>query len=177
MNPRTRSLLLFAVLVVVAAVVYSRTGGQPAPSSTPSPPPSPAQLAKPAVQPVPPQPTVGSVAKPPGKPEEKVAGINRERVATARWAPGQLESHFEKHGNEGPYHTAADYDAAARETIRAGTFFTYEDRESDAPRFGFYDRGRNSFVGVTNDGNRITTHFHPNRGESYVRGLDRSTYR
>jgi pyocin large subunit-like protein len=101
----------------------------------------------------------------------------RERYTRASWAPGQLGAHFDRHGEEGPYRSAAEYDAAARETIRLGTAFRYVDRESDAERLGFYDKAANRFTGLTRDGQRITTHFRPNRGENYVRGLERSTYR
>ena len=103
--------------------------------------------------------------------------VDRERFAQATWARGQLDSHFSKHGREGPYRSVAEYDAAARETIRIGTFFTYVDRESNAPRAGFYDKQSNRFTGLTQDGARITTHFRPDRGETYVRRLERSTYR
>ena len=102
---------------------------------------------------------------------------DRERYAQAAWAPGQLEAHFRKHGAEGPYRTPEEYDAAARETIRLGTMFSYVDRESGAQRLGFYDKPNNRFTGLTRDGRRITTHFRPDRGEAYVRGLERSTYR
>jgi hypothetical protein len=69
------------------------------------------------------------------------------------------------------------YDASARETIRLGFAFTYHDRESNADRLGFYHKESNRFASVTRDGRRITTQFRPDRGEAYVRGLDRSTYR
>ena len=104
-------------------------------------------------------------------------GADHERYLSATWAPGQLEAHFRKHGREGPYRGAAEYDAAARETIRRGAMFTYVDRETGAPRLGFYEQPTNRFTGLTRDGGRITTHFRPDRGEAYVRGLERSTYR
>jgi pyocin large subunit-like protein len=104
--------------------------------------------------------------------------VDRERIAReATWAPGQLREHLEKHGREGPWSSEADFDASARETIRTGTAFTYVDRESNAERLGFYHRASNRFASVTRDGRRITTQFKPDRGEAYVRGLDRSTYR
>jgi pyocin large subunit-like protein len=104
--------------------------------------------------------------------------VDRERIAReAAWAPGQLEAHVEKHGREGPWASESEYDASARETIRIGTSFTYMDRESNAERLGSYHKQTNRFTGVTRDGRRITTHFKPDRGEAYVRGLDRSTYR
>ena len=63
------------------------------------------------------------------------------------------------------------------QTERTGTAFTYVDRESNVERLGFYLKEGNRFIGVTRDGRRITTQFRPDRGESYVRGLNRSTYR
>jgi pyocin large subunit-like protein len=104
--------------------------------------------------------------------------VDRERIAReATWAPGQLRAHVDKHGREGPWASEAEYDASARETIRIGTAFTYQDRESNAERLGFYHKDTNRFIGVTRDGRRITTQFKPDRGEAYVRGLARSTYR
>ena len=102
---------------------------------------------------------------------------DRERFARAEWGPGQLEAHFQRHGPEGQHQTAEAYDAAARETIRTGTMFTYVDRESNAGRIGFYDKSANRFTAVSGNGRRLTTHFRPSRGEAYVRGLERSTYR
>jgi pyocin large subunit-like protein len=108
----------------------------------------------------------------------RAATSERERWAVeARWAPGQLEAHFQKHGNEGPYSGVQDYDRAARETIRQGIQFTYVDRESQATRVGFYQVSANRFTSLSSDGQRITTSFHPDRRDAYVRGLDRSTYR
>ena len=95
----------------------------------------------------------------------------------ASWAPGQLQEHFAKHGTEGPFVSVADYDQAARDTVLAGTPFTYVDRESRAQRMGFYHARSNGFTSLTTDGQRILTYFHPDRRETYVRGLDRSTYR
>jgi hypothetical protein len=106
------------------------------------------------------------------------ASLERQRWAqTASWAPGQLQEHFSKHGREGPYATIRDYDSAARDTIIAGATFTYVDRESRAPRLGFYHGGTNRFTSLTADGQRITTFFHPDRRDSYVRSLDRSTFK
>jgi len=106
------------------------------------------------------------------------AAAERERIArSATWAPGQLEAHFEKHGAEGSAQSAMEYDFSARDAIRVGAEFAYQDRESNARRRGFYDRAGNRFTGVTNDGRRITTSFRPDRGEAYVRNLERSTYR
>jgi pyocin large subunit-like protein len=95
----------------------------------------------------------------------------------ASWSPGQLQEHFRKHGREGPYSSVAEYDRAARDTVVNGISFTYLDRESRAQRLGFYHRSTNRFTSLTADGQRITTFFHPERRDSYVRGLDRSTYK
>jgi len=104
--------------------------------------------------------------------------VDREQIARqATWAPGQLQEHFQKHGREGPWSTIEAYDASAREAIRIGVAFTYVDREANAERLGFYQRDSNQFTSVTRDGRRITTHFRPDRGDAYVRGLERSTYR
>jgi pyocin large subunit-like protein len=120
---------------------------------------------------------VEQAAAAPAKPGGSVE-VDRERIAReAIWAPGQLRAHVDKHGREGPWASEAEYDASARDTIRIGTAFTYQDRESDAERLGFYHKNSNRFTGVTRDGRRITTQFKPDRGEAYVRGLDRSTYR
>ena len=121
--------------------------------------------------------TAGQAASAPAKPAGSVE-VDRERTAReATWAPGQLQEHFEKHGREGPWASESVYDSAARETIRLGTAFTYVDRESNAERLGFYLKDGNRFTGVSRDGRRITTMFRPDRGEAYVRGLNRSTYR
>lgn len=149
------------------------TTGQPAkPSSASSKPAGSAPTAQPT------SPAVsGAVrAKPPGSTSS--IEVDREQIARdATWTPGQLQAHFEKHGREGPWASEADFDASAREVIRIGTLFTYVDRESSTERLGFYDRGSNRFASVSRDGRRITTQFKPDRGEAYVRGLARSTYR
>jgi pyocin large subunit-like protein len=101
-----------------------------------------------------------------------------ERLAReATWAPGQLQAHFDKHGQEGPSPSAEAYDASARETIRLGREFTYVDRTTNQRRRGFYEPQSNRFTAVTEDGRRITTHFRPDDSERYVRGLPGSTYR
>jgi hypothetical protein len=117
---------------------------------------------------------VGSAPTKPGGSVE----VDREAIARdATWAPGQLEAHFQKHGREGPWASESVFDASARETIKIGTAFTYRDREANTEHLGFYHRESNRFVGLTRDGRRITTQFRPDRGEAYVRALDRSSYR
>jgi pyocin large subunit-like protein len=96
-------------------------------------------------------------------------------AARAVWAPGELEAHYRKHPDG--YRSVDEYDRGARETIRVGRRFDYRDTQSNAPRLGFYDPETNRFTALTADGRRITTHFRPDRGERYVRGLPGSTYR
>jgi hypothetical protein len=106
-----------------------------------------------------------------------VDASRQEWAQNASWAPGQLQEHFAKHGREGPYSSITEYDWAARDTVVTGTRFTYVDRESRAQRVGFYHGPTNRFTSLTADGQRITTFFHPDRRDSYVRGLDRSTFK
>lgn len=110
----------------------------------------------------------------------RVTVAEAERLAwaqNARWAPGQLQEHFNKHGGDGPFASISEYDQAARDTVIAGRPFTYVEGESRVERMGFYDAHSNGFTSLTPDGQRILTFFHPDRHELYVRGLDRSTYR
>jgi pyocin large subunit-like protein len=112
--------------------------------------------------------------------DQASASANPERqrwAQNASWAPGQLQEHFSKHGPEGAYRSVEDYDRAARDTILSGTTFTYVDRESRAQRLGFYYGPMNRFTSLTADGQRITTFFQPDRRDSYVRGLDNSTFK
>ena len=170
------ALLLVAVaaLALLGGACRSTTSaaGEPAAPATPA-----TQGSGVATAPKPGQ-SKDAGAKPAGAKPGGAVDDERERIATrATWAPGSLQSHFEKHGAEGPYRSVEEYDRAARDTIRVGTRFTYQDRESNAQRRGYYDKAGNRFTGVTRDGARVTTHFRPNRGEAYVRGLEDSTYR
>ena len=112
-----------------------------------------------------------------GSPALEEQAKRAETAERATWTPGQLEAHFTRHGREGPYATTAEYDRAAREVILTGTAFTYVDRESRATRLGYYDARSNRFTSVTADARRITTFFHPDQRERYVRNLERSSYR
>jgi hypothetical protein len=157
-----------------AAVATAQVAAQGGSARTPAPTATAriaAPAAKPAASPAPAKPTLA--VAPSGS-----VDVDRESIAReATWAPGQLQGHFEKHGAEGPWASESDFDASARDVIRIGTVFTYVDQTSHAERLGFYDRPSNRFVGVSRDGRRITTQFKPDRGEGYVRGLARSTYR
>ena len=171
-----RAWLLALVLVAVAVVsACGTTAGESRDTQKTreagSPKPSPVAVSpKPAAT-----PKVAANAKP-ASPIPARVEADRERYAQATWAPGQLETHFQRHAAEGPYQTAEQYDAVARETIRRGTMFTYVNRESGTHRIGFYDTSGNHFTALSRDGRRITTYFRPSRGEAYVRGLERSTY-
>lgn len=96
-------------------------------------------------------------------------------AASAVWGRGELAEHFEKHPET--YRSEREYDEGARETIRLGARFTYTDTQTSAPRVGYFHKPSNRFTGLTGDEKRITTHFRPDRGERYVAGLPRSTYR
>jgi len=174
-------LVLAAILVLAVAFVARRVSSvdpvavptavvKPAASSAPT--PRAAGLAPGTAK-----PTTAVPSKPATAPNSAPVADREPMVREATWAPGQLASHFEKHGGEGPWTSESVYDASARETIAQGTAFTYKDRESNAERRGFYDKTGNRFTAVSRDGRRITTHFRPDRGEAYVRGLSRSTYR
>jgi len=166
---RSRLVLLVTLLTFLALATGCRLMSTATAGDTAQPTPTSNVLTKPAV---------AKVADPkPPAPKDVVSSERGRLAAAATWAPGQLQAHFDKHGAEGDARSTMEYDLSARDTIRNGTEFTYQDRESNARRRGFYDRAGNRFTGVTNDGRRITTSFRPDRGEAYVRNLERSTYR
>jgi hypothetical protein len=189
-RPGTRGLLLLAALLTFLLLGGCRGAIAGQAASTPSRPAAEQPTAV-ASKPAATQPT-GASSKPAGertvapassKPASQGGSsgsveVDRERIARdATWAPGQLQAHFEKHGTEGPWASESAYDASAREVIRVGTLLTYVDGTANVERLGFYHRDSNRFTAVTRDGRRITTQFRPDRGEAYVRGLARSTYR
>ena len=49
-----------------------------------------------------------------------------------------LREHFRKHHRLLGARTVAEYDASARETIEAGTYFEYRGLESGGLRVGYY---------------------------------------
>lgn len=183
------AVLVAVVLVVIAGAAFLALGSRqqspgttPAASATATGVPGPAAAAKPTAAP---KPTAAAQAKPTAAAQAPAqtkpsgpADVDRARIVSdAVWTPGQLQDHFQKHGREGPWASASVYDASARETVTMGTLFTYVDGATDAERLGFFDKPGNRFTSVTSDGRRITTHFRPDRGEAYVRNLNRSTYR
>jgi len=193
MPPSLKRVLLVIGLVLLLAAVSgcqvtatssSTQDAAPAVTVTTVPEAKPPQAADTAATPRPrPTATGQATARPkpttvaPAKPAAPVEVDREKLVRDAIWAPSQLQSHFEKHGGEGPWASESVYDASAREVVKAGTLFTYVDRESNVERLGFFDKVGNRFTSLTRDGRRITTHFRPDRGEAYVRGLYRSTYR
>ncbi len=124
------------------------------------------------------QPVLTSSARS-GAPTAQAASSTSAKASqvaqAAVWAPGALDDHYQKHP-EG-YGSMQEYDQGARDTIRRGTRFTYVDSQTDAPRVGYYEESTNRFTGMTADERRITTHFKPDRGVTYIRNLDQSTYR
>lgn len=162
------ALALFVLCIGVLLAGSCQSVASPAPPTQAAPAPTAATT---AVAPAASKPTLAPTASAPQP------GERQQWARAAVWAPGQLEAHFRKHGPEGPYSSVAEYDRAARENIIEGTQFSYVDRESRAQRIGFYHAASNRFTSLTSDARRITTFFHPDRREGYVRGLDRSTYR
>lgn len=119
---------------------------------------------------------VGGACVAAGQAPAQVSAAERDQYATeARWAPGQLEAHFQKHPQG--YRSVQEYDRGARDVVRQGTAFSYRDREAGETRLGFFERGSGRFTALTRDGRRITTHFRPDDGERYVLRLPQSTYR
>ena len=87
-----------------------------------------------------------------------------------------LEDHFENHKDKFGAITIEDYEASALDTITVGEPFRYTDRGSRRQHRGYYDRATGRFTGVSSNGRRIFTHFKPDDGEDYVRGLPNTTY-
>lgn len=96
---------------------------------------------------------------------------------TAQWYPGRLQEHFVDHRQEFGAITVVEYDESARWTIRMGTRFTYTDPDWWVPRVGYFALGAGRFTALNVYETRILTHFIPERGEAYVKGLPDSKYR
>jgi pyocin large subunit-like protein len=88
----------------------------------------------------------------------------------------ELADHYSDHYWDVNARTIQEYDASARATIRDGTRFTYEDPKTGRPRIGYYDPETGLLTALRGDGSEILTHFAPDDGEDYVRGLPHSTY-
>lgn len=65
--------------------------------------------------------------------------------------------------------------ASARETIRQGRRFLYQDRGTGQTRVGYFDPRSGHFTALTRDETTIVTHFFTD--EQYVRRLPATTYR
>jgi hypothetical protein len=83
--------------------------------------------------------------------------------------------HFRKHGAKLGSADEAEYDASARETIRTGRRFAYQDPASGQGRLGYFDRRSGLLTALTDDEAIIVTHFLTD--EQYVRQLPGSTFR
>jgi hypothetical protein len=78
----------------------------------------------------------------------------------AEWrSAAHLARHFRNHHRRLGVRTIAAYDASARETIEAGTYFEYRDLDSGDARIGYYDRESQRFTALTSDEEVILTHY------------------
>jgi hypothetical protein len=95
---------------------------------------------------------------------------------TARWRNAEdLAEHAAEHGPELGLLSAAEYDASARETVRQGRRFLYQDRGTGRTRVGYFDPRSGRFTALSHDEATILTHFYTDR--QYVRRLPSTTYR
>ena len=77
-----------------------------------------------------------------------------------QWKSRQrLEQHSRKHGRALSVPTTEAYDRSARYVIEHGTYFEYRDPKTGDWRIGYYDRGTERFVGMSDDGLIILTYF------------------
>jgi pyocin large subunit-like protein len=93
-----------------------------------------------------------------------------ERASAPRFAPGQLERHFRKHGREMGFATKEDYLRAAQALVRGGPGVETWRRGGDTL---FYKEQTNEFA-VLSDRNVIRTYFRPDGGRRY---WERQKYR
>ncbi len=91
-------------------------------------------------------------------------------------SPNRLRWDFGKHAREFPFTTVQEYEESSIDTISVGVRFEFEDGKSSRPRVGYYDVRMNRLTVLTDDELFILSHYRPTRGETYVRGLLRSTY-
>ena len=94
----------------------------------------------------------------------------------ADWrSEGYLQDHFRRHGRRLKLRTVAAYEASARETIEAGTYFEYRDLDTNTPRVGYYARATRRLTVLSYDESVILTHYRCS--EQYVtETLPGSTY-
>lgn len=86
-----------------------------------------------------------------------------DRAGAPRFAPGQLEQHFRKHGGEMGFATMEDYLRAAQALVRGGPGVETWRRGGDTL---FYKEQTNEFA-VLSDRNVLRTYFRPNDGRRY----------
>jgi hypothetical protein len=92
----------------------------------------------------------------------------------APWPARSRREHFKKHGAKLGIYSEQEYDRSARETVRVGTPFTFQ--QEGKHRVGYYDRTTNRLTVLNEDETRILSHFPPGRGEQYVLDRPGSTY-
>jgi pyocin large subunit-like protein len=86
-----------------------------------------------------------------------------DREGAPRFAPGQLEQHFRKHGGEMGFATKEDYLRAAQALVRGGPGVETWRRGGDTL---FFKEQTNEFA-VLSDRNVIRTYFRPDDGRRY----------
>jgi hypothetical protein len=102
--------------------------------------------------------------------------LSQSIADAARWWDDEDWKHYNKHRGQFGRQTVEQYDKSARKTIRLGIRFTYRDPDYGAPRVGYFTPGNGRFTVLNRSETRIITHFIPDDGEEYVRGLPESTY-
>ena len=69
------------------------------------------------------------------------------------------------------------YERSSFETMEVGRRFAYLDPSTGDPRVGYFDVVTGRLTTLSHSERTIRTRFAPIRGEHYIRGLPRSTYR
>src|SRR6188474_3013601 len=91
----------------------------------------------------------------------------------APWGdPPALWNHYVKHPNVLRVATEQDYDDSARETIRRGVRFTFQERTTGVRRVGYFERATGRFTVLNEHETRIRSHFLTS--ERQVRALPES---
>lgn len=86
----------------------------------------------------------------------------------------QLKDHFAQHGREMGFRTADEYDASVQETLSTGVYFTYFEPAENAQRIGCFNHTTGKFVVLTDDDERIVSHFITS--VRYIRRLPYNNY-
>lgn len=85
-----------------------------------------------------------------------------------------LRGHFHKHGPKLGKWDVQDYDGSARGTIRAGTRFTFQSRDTGEGRVGYFDERHDRLTAPNEDETVIITHMACT--EAYCRRQLKSDY-